>query len=594
VTITDFLSRLRWLDGRPLLSVIEPYRLRLLQEFFERDRAGRLRRNLGLWGRAKKNWKTADLVTCALYAIVDEPAPGYDADASLLANDKDQAAEDLGLAKKIVNANPVLLDWLKVKRDVIERRDARGFLEILPAGDVAGAHGKSRRFVGYDEIHGYRTWDVFEAMQPDPHRLDAQQLVTSYASLIHRPGVPLFDLIATGKAGTDARMLFSWYAADFSTDPDFADKSPEQRANPSMASWADPDYLAQQQRRLPAHKYRRLHLNLPGLPEGSAFAPEPVMDAIDRGVRSRPREAGVAYAAFVDMSGGSSDDAYLGIGYSDAAGRKVLAVAMDQGQRAPFDPNKAVDRFVTVLRAYGITRVTGDKYAGTTFQHQFESAGITYLPCDRSKSELYEALEPELNGRRVWLLDIPVLEQQLLGLQWRGGRIDHPHGEHDDCANAVAGTMAVLASVRRCTSPLCDEATCDGEPPFGLLFSDANSGWRTNHPSPAEVAAARAATVDAESREDAPAVQNPVASALAAVQNKLRALVTQKAQQQPEVSAPPVKGLRNEARTRRQIERERAKSSGAERDLVVQERRARSAREVQNAIDRKGHWWPGE
>lgn len=33
---------------------------------------------------------------------------------------------------------------------------------------------------------------------------------------------------------------------------------------------ADPGYLEQRRRRPPAHKFRRLHVNLPGLPEGSA------------------------------------------------------------------------------------------------------------------------------------------------------------------------------------------------------------------------------------------------------------------------------------------------------------------------------------
>ena len=33
------------------------------------------------------------------------------------------------------------------------------------------------------------------------------------------PGVTLFDLCAGGRAGTDPRMLFSWYAADYTTDP---------------------------------------------------------------------------------------------------------------------------------------------------------------------------------------------------------------------------------------------------------------------------------------------------------------------------------------------------------------------------------------
>jgi len=55
-------------------------------------------------------------------------------------------------------------------------------------------------------------------------------------------------------------MLFSWYAADYTTDPDCADAMPEVRANPSLSSWADAGYLDQQRRRLAAHKFRRLHL----------------------------------------------------------------------------------------------------------------------------------------------------------------------------------------------------------------------------------------------------------------------------------------------------------------------------------------------
>ena len=69
------------------------------------------------------------------------------------------------------------------------------------------------------EIHGYKTWDILEALQPDPTRLDAQQGITSYASLYHKPGVPLFDMLLKGKTGADARMLLSWYAADWTNDP---------------------------------------------------------------------------------------------------------------------------------------------------------------------------------------------------------------------------------------------------------------------------------------------------------------------------------------------------------------------------------------
>ncbi|MEP7306318.1 MAG: hypothetical protein ABJA98_12445 [Acidobacteriota bacterium] len=441
MTFRDFVAPLKWIDGRPLASTIEPYRWRFFDEALKRAGVAFLY-SMVLSGRGKKNNKTTDLMISGLHAVVDDSPAGNQ--CYLVANDKDQAGDSHTLAKKIIKVNPVLQDYLTVKKNVIERKDGNGFLEVLAAGDAVGSHGKTFRWLGIDEIHGYRNWDLLEALAPDPSRLDAQTWITSYASIHHKPGVPLFDLMHTGRTGTDPKMLFSWYAADFCTDPEFADKLPEERANPSMLSWGNPGYLEQQKRRLPAHKYRRLHLNLPGLPEGSAFQPEPIMDSIERDVTARPYVAGTVYHAFVDMSGGSSDDATLAIIHQDGDDRIVLDRVMNQGPPPPFDPNAAVDRFVRELRdVYHLTTIVLDRYAGNTFISQFEKQGVRCRVADRTKSELYEAFESPLNGGRVVLLDEPVLEQQLFGLIWRGARIDHMPGEHDDWANAVCGATAL-------------------------------------------------------------------------------------------------------------------------------------------------------
>ena len=95
-----------------------------------------------------------------------------------------------------------------------------------------------------------------------------------------------------GKAGDDPHMFFSWYGGDWTTDPALADAEPEQRANPSMASWGNDHYLGQQKKRLPNHKFRRLHLNLPGAPEGAAFDGDKVMAAIVTGRRRLAWEKG--------------------------------------------------------------------------------------------------------------------------------------------------------------------------------------------------------------------------------------------------------------------------------------------------------------
>ena len=130
--------------------------------------------------------------------------------------------------------------------------------------------------------------------------------------------------MAIGKKGADPRMFFSWYGGDYTTDEDFKDATPEQRANPSLALWNNDDYLEQQRIRLPSHKFRRLHLNLPGLPEGSAYSVEMVDAAIERGVKIRPPVENTQYFGFVDMSGGSSDDAVLGIAHKNNNGRASL------------------------------------------------------------------------------------------------------------------------------------------------------------------------------------------------------------------------------------------------------------------------------
>ena len=219
-------------------------------------------------------------------------------------------------------------------------------------------HGKQFSFAGYDEVHNHRTWDIFEALSPDPTRPDCLQWITSYDTIYNTPGVPLYDLKQIGKAGTDPRMLFSWYSGDLCTDPDFAELPPERRANPSMSSWPEGEpYLEQQKRRLPSHKYRRLHLNLPGAPEGAFLDQGKVLDAIVTGRRVLPPSPDRHFQAFVDMSGGSSDDAVLTIAHAE--GRvAVIDLVEKQIGNPPFNPRSAVTRFVGILRDYRVAAVT--------------------------------------------------------------------------------------------------------------------------------------------------------------------------------------------------------------------------------------------
>ena len=441
----QFFGRLKWINGKPLLSTIEPYRRDLFTKALDsRDPDGFPIYNLVLAGRAKKNYKSCDLILAGLYCLLIRESPQGN-DAFILANDESQANDDLSLCKKLIYCNPDLAAEVEVLAKAIRRIDGHGAMRILPAQNAVGQHGKTAIFCGFDEIHGYRDYDLIEALQPDPSRPDALTWITSYDTIFDTPGVPLHDLKEMGKRGDDPRMLFSWYSADFCTDPAFADLPSEQRANPSMGSWPEGiRYLEQQRRRLPSSRYKRLHLNMPGAPSGSFFDQGVIDDCVVPGRHQLEPRPGIDYCAFVDMSGGSNDDAVLAIAHVEDK-RIVLDLVISQAGAPPFNPRDAVARFAGYCKRYNVRRVTGDSYAGLTFQSDFSRFGISYIVSAKTASQWYEDFEVVLNGGQVELLDNAKLRQQLCTLVIRGAKVDHLPNAHDDFANACAGVIVSLA-----------------------------------------------------------------------------------------------------------------------------------------------------
>ena len=442
ISALTFLAGLRWIDGKPLQ--IEPYRRDIFRRALDERRPdGSPRYNLVLSGRAKKNFKTSDMVLAGLFCLLCRESP-QGSDVLIVANDEDQAGDDLDLAKKLVRVNGLADDdgELEILEKEIRRRDGKGAMRIIPARNATGQHGKSACFIGWDEIHGFRDWALMEALQPDPTR-ECLQWVTSYDTVHDTPGVPLYDLKQIGVAGSDPRMLFSWYSADLCTDPDFVALPPEERANPSMASWPEGRaYLEQQRRRLPSNRFRRLHLNLPGAPQGAYFNQEIVERAIVPGRQAIEPQDGVDYVAFVDMSGGSNDDATLAIAHWNGI-KAILDLVINQGGPTPFNPRLAVARFATYCKRYHCKKVHGDAYAGETFRRDFADCGISYIVEKRTRTELYEALEVALNADQVELLEIAKLRRELLTIVARGASLDHMPGQHDDWATSAAGALTL-------------------------------------------------------------------------------------------------------------------------------------------------------
>jgi hypothetical protein len=168
-------------------------------------------------------------------------------------------------------------------------------------------------------------------------------------------------------------------------------------------------------------------------------------------ILERPPQRGITYSAFLDPSGGSSDSFTVAIAHRHrniGTGDVIVLDALRE-LRPPFSPDSVVAEYAHLLKTYGIFKVIGDRYAGAWPVEAFHKYGITYEPSAKPKSDIYRDLLPAINSKQIDLLDHNKLVNQLTSLERRtarGGRdsIDHPPGQHDDLANAVAGVLTSL------------------------------------------------------------------------------------------------------------------------------------------------------
>lgn len=181
----------------------------------------------------------------------------------------------------------------------------------------------------------------------------------------------------------------------------------------------------------------------------SAFLESELIDrCIDPNRRERAPVNGMGYQAFCDPSGGAHDAFTLAIGHQDKD-RYVLDVC--RGITPPFDPSRVVKEFCEVLKAYRVSAVVGDRYAGQWVIEAFAQHGITYRHSERTKSELYLEALPLFATGVVDLLDVHPLVVELMQLERRTSRsgkdsVDHPPNGRDDLANSCCGCLALLAA----------------------------------------------------------------------------------------------------------------------------------------------------
>jgi hypothetical protein len=187
--------------------------------------------------------------------------------------------------------------------------------------------------------------------------------------------------------------------------------------------------------------------------------------AVDTDVSIRPPNIITNYVAFADPSGGSKDSFTAAVAH-DEGGTAVLDCLIEI--KPPFSTSEAVAQIAGVLKSYGLTSVTGDRYAAQFTVDAFAAQGIQYKHSERDRSTIYGDILPMLLSGRVRLLDDRNLVRQFASLERKsaaGGRdkIDHPRGQHDDLANAAAGALTLAGGKSKTPT---------------LLFGSVESGAR--------------------------------------------------------------------------------------------------------------------
>jgi hypothetical protein len=180
------------------------------------------------------------------------------------------------------------------------------------------------------------------------------------------------------------------------------------------------------------------------------FIPRAAVEACVGDYRELEPREGMVYRAFVDAASGSDNgDSYV-IAISHKDGDQVVIDAVRE-VIPPFSPAEVVSNVaIPLCKAYRVSKVWGDNYAGEFAKEPFRKAGIYYDLWNQHKSEIYrDPMLPLINSKRITMPRIERLINQTCTLERsvkRSGRdeITHPTHGHDDIINAVAGAAAVV------------------------------------------------------------------------------------------------------------------------------------------------------
>ncbi len=395
----------------------------------------------------------------------DHLAPGERATVMVLAADKRQARTILRYVVGIFEAVPILRR--RVERELAESVDLRNGVTIeVHANSFRSVRGYTVVAAVLDEV---AFWRDETSANPDVEVLKAIRPALAT--------IPNSLLIGLSSPYRRTGALWDAYRRHYGRDDDsvLVVKADTRTLNPTVPEEVVAKAYEDDPAAAAAEYGAEFRTDL------ETFLDEELLQSlVEAGVRERPPVRDAAYRAFADPSGGRGDAFTLAIAHKDD-GAAILDVV--RARRPPFDPSEVVREYAALLGEYGLSEVTGDRYAGAWVEEAFRAEGISYRAASLTKSELYLETLPLFTRGSVRLVDDPALLTELARLERRTSRsgrdtVDHPPGAHDDRANAAAG--ALWLAVNDAPVEFSPEHFVVGGVPAAL--SDPTSPWADEHP----------------------------------------------------------------------------------------------------------------
>lgn len=383
--------------------------------------------------KSGKSWISSNL--CCHTVLLGEDfwsaqlAPGEKVYFSIISVDKESARQVLNYIKGILNNNPKFraritnqTSWeIELGNVVIQIRAA------------SWTSGRAPRYIGVildeaafmrDSDSSYNAESLYKSLQPAMIPGSAMYVISS----VHGKFGLLYNQWRRWWGKEDPGHLF-WLSDTLAMNPTY-DKSYIDDLMAEDPVHAQSEYYS-------VWKEKQIQF-LPG-------------EAVDAAVaQSRYQLARIPdkeYAAFVDSSSGMQDSFGLCIGFRDED-KIVIARLEERENQAPQD---VIKEFSEIMKGYGISTVSGDRYSIGFVIKEFEQNGISYEPAKLPKSEIYLNAGPQILQNKVELLDNRKAANQLKQLE-RHARaqkdyVDHPRGKyHDDLANVIMGVVFLLTS----------------------------------------------------------------------------------------------------------------------------------------------------